>query len=354
MFLTYFIFGFSVVVWRLMFIYLLQAYRKSGSNYRNVVVIGAGALGYKIYDYFKYDPSLGFKFLGFFDDDKENCKEKELIIGSVQDLKEYAQREVIDEIYYTLPLNHKVMELMDFADNNLIRFKIIPDFRAFLDKKVTIDFYNNVPVLTVRKDPMDNLLNLLLKRAFDITFSLGIVLTVFPWLFPILILLIKLTSKGPVFFKQRRSGRNNKQFYCFKFRTMSVNEDADLLQASTNDVRITPIGKFLRRFDLDELPQFFNVLLGDMTVVGPRPHMLKHTDDYSKVIDKFMVRHFVKPGITGLAQVKGYRGETKNPDKMVKRISYDLWYMENWSFLLDIKIILLTIFSIFKNDKNVV
>lgn len=352
--ITYFAFGFSLITWRLLALYLLQLYRKSGSNYRNVVIIGAGPLGQRIYHYFKSDPSLGMKVLGFFDDLPESARHNPLLLGSVKDLKEFARREVIDEIYYALPLTHtyKIMEMMDFADNHLIRFKIIPDFRAFMDKKVNIDFYNNVPVLTIRKDPMDNVLNLMLKRIFDILFSIGIIVTIFPWLFPLVMLLIKLSSKGPVFFKQKRSGRDNKEFYCYKFRTMRVNAEADLVQASANDSRITSVGKFLRRFDMDELPQFFNVLLGNMTVVGPRPHMLKHTDDYSKSVDKFMVRHFVKPGITGWAQVKGYRGETRNPDRMVKRIRHDLWYMENWTFFLDLKIIVLTVFAMVRNNKN--
>ena len=355
LFFTYVAFCFLVTTWRLAFIYLIKAYRKSGSNFRTVVIIGAGPLGQRVYNYFKSDPSLGFKFLGFFDDAPHNVKNQELVLGSVSELKEYAKKERIDEVYYTLPISHtyKIMDLMNYADNNLIRFKIIPDFRAFLDKKVTIDFYNNIPVLSLRKDPMENVFNLFLKRAFDIVFSISIILLIFPWLLPLISLLIKLTSPGPVFFKQKRTGRDNKEFFCYKFRTMKLNKEADQLQASTNDPRITPIGRFLRKTSLDELPQFFNVLIGDMTVVGPRPHMLKHTDDYSVAIDKFMVRHFVKPGITGWAQVRGYRGETQNPDKMVKRISHDLWYMENWSFLLDIKIILLTIRSVFKGDKNV-
>ena len=354
LFITYFSFGFAVITWRLLFIYLLQLYRKSGSNYRNIVIIGAGPLGNSIYNYFNSDPSLGIKVLGFFDSDKEQFQSKEFFLGSIEDFYEYSKKEVVDEIYFALPLteSNKLAELMNFADNNLIRFKIIPDFRVFMDKKISIDFYNNLPVLNIRKEPMDNVLNLFLKRTFDIFFSLGIILMVFPWLFPIIMLLIRLTSKGPIFFKQKRSGRNNKEFYCYKFRSMKVNREADLLQASANDSRITKIGKLLRRFDMDELPQFWNVLVGNMTVVGPRPHMLKHTDDYSKVVDKFMARHFVKPGITGWAQIKGYRGETESPEKMEKRINHDLWYMENWSFLLDLKIIFLTVFSVFKEDKN--
>lgn len=353
--LTYSTLSFVVVLWRLLFVYLLQIYRRSGSNYRNIVIIGAGPAGVRLYEYLQSDPTFGFRLLGFFDDYPARSAHKNLILGRVEALKEFALRERVDEIYYTLPLFHtyKVRDLMSFADNNLIRFMVIPDFPGFFDKKVSIDFYDNIPVLTARKEPMENIFNLILKRVFDIVFSLGVILLIFPWVFPVIMLAIKLTSKGPVFFRQKRTGKNNKEFYCYKFRTMYVNEQSDTVQATANDSRITPIGKYLRDFSIDELPQFFNVLFGDMTVVGPRPHMLKHTHDYSKVVDKFMVRHFVKPGITGLAQVKGYRGETKNTDKMVKRVNHDLWYMENWSFFLDLKIIFLTVFSIFKGNDNV-
>jgi lipopolysaccharide/colanic/teichoic acid biosynthesis glycosyltransferase len=171
-------------------------------------------------------------------------------------------------------------------------------------------------------------------------------------LFPIIAIIIKLNSKGPVFFKQKRTGLGNEDFWCWKFRTMHVNQNADVVQATKKDARITSTGGFFRRHSIDELPQFFNVLLGNMSVVGPRPHMLKHTEEYSEIIDKYMVRHFIKPGITGLAQVKGYRGETITPDMMERRIKLDIFYMENWSFLLDIKIIFLTVWNILREEEN--
>jgi putative colanic acid biosynthesis UDP-glucose lipid carrier transferase len=187
---------------------------------------------------------------------------------------------------------------------------------------------------------------------FDCVFSLFVILFIFSWLFPILAVIIKLESRGPVFFTQIRSGRDNNPFKCYKFRSMRVNKDADHMQATRGDNRITPIGAFLRRTSLDELPQFFNVLIGNMSVVGPRPHMIKHTDQYSQLIDRFMVRHFLKPGITGWAQVKGLRGETKTVDAMLKRVEADVWYLENWSFLLDLKIIFLTMRNSFTGDEN--
>ena len=190
------------------------------------------------------------------------------------------------------------------------------------------------------------------KRSFDILFSLFIILFVFSWLYPILAILIKLESKGPVFFIQMRTGRNNTHFKCYKFRSMRVNTDADKKQATRDDHRITKIGAFMRKTSLDELPQFFNVLIGNMSIVGPRPHMLSHTEEYSQLTEKFKARHILRPGITGWAQIRGLRGEVKTAEAMIKRVDADVWYLKNWSFLLDLKIIFLTFWITLKGDKN--
>jgi len=187
---------------------------------------------------------------------------------------------------------------------------------------------------------------------FDIVFSLFVIVFIFPWLYPLLAIAIKMSSPGPIFFVQKRSGRLNHEFDCYKFRSMSVNKDSDRKQATAGDARITMVGRFLRKSNLDEMPQFINVLLGNMSIVGPRPHMLKHTKEYSQIIDKFMVRHLVKPGITGWAQVNGFRGATTEPRYMMKRVRYDLWYVENWSFFLDIQIIFMTVYNMIKGEKN--
>jgi putative colanic acid biosynthesis UDP-glucose lipid carrier transferase len=352
--ITYLIFGAGILLWRIVFSLCLYQYRKKGANFRNVVIIGAGATGNDIYDYFNADPAHGYRFMGFFDDKPQNCLHKEMVIGAVHEIHDYIKANKVDEIYCALPLKagKVIKELINLADNNFIRFKIVPDFRGFLNKKVNIEFYDMVPVLTMRKEPLESILNRAVKRSFDIMFSLFLIFFIFTWLFPIFIILIKLSSKGPAFFVQKRSGRKNEMFSCYKFRSMNVNKEADSLQATQNDIRVTRIGRFLRKTNLDELPQFFNVLKGQMSVVGPRPHMIKHTEEYSKVIDKFMVRHLVKPGITGWAQVSGYRGATEDLRKMLKRIRYDVWYIENWSFLLDIRIILMTVYNMLKGDKN--
>jgi Undecaprenyl-phosphate glucose phosphotransferase len=304
-----------------------------------------------MYHFFRRHPEHGYRFLGFF---SENGNGDSQIIGKVEEVKKFALEHDVDEIYCSLPdlTNERVHDLIDFCEKNLVRFRLLPDFRGFDNRQVDISFYDTIPVLTVRREPLENFSNRVVKRTFDIVFSSLVILLVFTWLVPLIAFLIKLSSKGPVFFKQLRSGRDNRPFMCYKFRSMRVNTLADELQATKNDPRITAIGKFLRKTSLDELPQFYNVLIGNMSVVGPRPHMLRHTEEYSKIVDTFMVRHFVKPGITGLAQVSGFRGETTDPLLMHKRVENDVWYIENWSFFLDLKIILLTIWTILKGDKN--
>jgi len=190
------------------------------------------------------------------------------------------------------------------------------------------------------------------KRAFDILFALAVTLCVLVWLIPLLAVLIKLESQGPIFFKQLRTGKDGIPFYCFKFRSMYLNTDANQRQASRGDSRITRVGAFLRKTSLDELPQFINVLLGDMSVVGPRPHMLQHTEAYSRVITNYMLRHAVRPGITGLAQVAGHRGETKEIVAMVNRVNADIHYLQNWSLAMDIKIVGLTAYQMVKGSEN--
>ena len=202
----------------------------------------------------------------------------------------------------------------------------------------------------MRNEPLDRKGNRLLKRGFDIVFSFLVIALIFSWLFPILAILVKLSSKGPVFFKQTRLGERKKKFSCYKFRSMQMNEEADSKQATRNDPRITKVGAFLRKSNLDEMPQFFNVLLGQMSVVGPRPHPLKLNDQFRDIIDKYMVRHFVRPGITGWAQVNGFRGETRTPELMEKRVDLDVWYLENWSFLMDLKIVVKTVTNMFGKD----
>lgn len=246
----------------------------------------------------------------------------------------------------------EVQDIARVCRAQFVDFEVVPQAVDVFGQEVQVSELAGVPVLQRRSEPLSRIQNRLLKRAFDIAFSSIVILLVFPWLFPLIALAIKLESRGPVFFSQKRSGYRNRSFNCLKFRSMRVNNDSDKVQATRNDSRITKTGAFLRKTSLDELPQFLNVFMGHMSVVGPRPHMLKHTEEYAELIDTFMIRHAVKPGITGWAQVNGWRGPTPEVYQMEKRVEYDVAYIEKWSFWLDIKCVFYTVFNIAKGEKN--
>lgn len=346
---NYAIFVALIFIWRASFIYLIRIFRQRGFNYRNVVVIGHGELSEELHKVFRLHPEFGYRFLGFFDNKYTGPRS----LGAFGDLYNYNDHH-IDEIYCCLPYIRysQIKDIIDFGEKNLVKVKLIADFRGFSFKGLELERYDHIPVLKVTSTPLDEKKNQLIKRAFDIAFSGVAILFVLSWLIPLISLLIKIDSRGPIFFKQKRTGKDNKVFWCFKFRTMTVNRNADKLQATKDDPRITRIGSFLRKTSLDEIPQFFNVLTGEMSVVGPRPHMLKHTEEYSRLIEKFMARHFVKPGITGLAQAKGYRGETRSLNMMKNRVRLDRFYVENWSIYLDMKILALTVGTLIRGDEN--
>lgn len=346
---VYLIFPTLLILWRALFIYSIRVYRKYGFNYRNVVIVGYGEIAIELNKFFRLHPEFGFNFLAYFDERNE----EEKAIG-IDQLETYVDNNKVDEIYCCLPYVKytKIQDLIDFGERNLIKVKLISDFRGFVNKGIEIETYDGIPVMNVTSFPLDIKKNQFIKRSFDIAFSVFSIVLIFSWLFPLIALAIWLDSKGPVFFKQKRTGKKNDAFWCLKFRTMYLNEDSDKKQASQNDERVTRVGKFLRKSSLDEIPQFINVFLGNMSVVGPRPHMLHHTREYSQKIEKFMARHFVKPGITGLAQTRGYRGETEKVIYMKNRVKLDRFYIDNWTLLLDLKIILLTVVSLVKGDKN--
>ena len=330
-------------------------YRRSGYNYSNVVIVGGGGVAHQLYNYFSTDDVLGVKILAIFFDKNIDFNLKDNIVQSNLDkINEFVIEHNVDEIYYTLPLTNtnRIKSLVEFCDKNMIRFRVVPDFRAFIFKRVNIDFFDDVPIITLREEPLTDFVNRVIKRIFDILFSLSVILLILSWLYPLIAIIIKLNSKGPVLFKQKRSGIDNEEFVCYKFRSMCVNKDSDNKQATKNDMRITSVGKFLRKTSLDEFPQFINVFIGDMSIVGPRPHMIKHTNEYSVLIKKYMVRQLVKPGITGAAQVRGFRGETKKLSDMEDRVRLDVWYIENWSIWLDINIIFQTIWNGLKGDEK--
>ena len=346
----YAITGFFILLWRVAATITLRFLRIKGYNFRRIIVVGVNEATKDMIDFFQSHPHFGYKLYKTFDLGLYNNDFGKLL----EDVKIYCLENSIDEIYCSLPEFNfeQISHLIDFTDKEVLRLKFVPHSVGLSLKNFKIDFYGFLPVYLFRTIPLDNTLNKILKRSFDIVFSLLLFVLVFSWLFPLIAIIIKLDSKGPAFFKQRRSGLNNDHFSCYKFRSMYVSDKADGTQATKGDARITKVGAFLRKTSLDELPQFLNVLLGNMSVVGPRPHPLWLNDKYRDNIEKYMVRHFIKPGITGLAQVKGFRGETTDPAMMESRIKMDDFYLENWSFLLDIKIIFSTVFNVLKGDKN--
>lgn len=348
------LFGILLGGWKLMFFTIRKNDYLLLNNSRTAIIVGASRAGHELYSQFDNKILKGYNLLGFFDDEPSKVSQQHLYLGSTSLCMDYVLKNNVDEIFCALPYSeHKTIErLMTDSDKNLIRFKIVPEYHEYFKNTSYLQNLGSIPILSVRAEPLENILNRAIKRIFDIAFSLFIILFVFSWLFPILAILIKLESKGPIFFSQLRSGRDNDAFTCYKFRSMRCNAQANYAQATLGDPRITRVGTFLRKTSLDELPQFFNVLLGHMSTVGPRPHMLSHTEQYSQLIDQFMVRHFMKPGITGWAQINGLRGETKTTEAMFERVEADVWYLENWTFLLDIKIILLTIWKSVAGDEK--
>lgn len=338
---------------KVVFLMLRRIHRERLMAYTRVVIIGAGPVGLELSRIMESQPGMGFRVVGFFDDEAVKSPGGE-ILGKIGDCMAFVKQYQIKEIYCALPDRaiDKINQLMTFADQEMIRFKLVPDVKDYFKKNVNVQMLGHLPVISPRTEPLENLTNQLFKRIFDVFVSLAVIVFIMSWMLPLFAILIKLESKGPVFFRQLRSGKDNEPFYCLKFRSMKVNEDADQKQASKNDNRITRIGAFMRRTSIDELPQFFNVLFHEMSVVGPRPHMIQHTTEYSASIDHYMVRHFLLPGITGWAQVNGHRGETAMEGAMEARVNGDLWYLENWSMFLDFKIVFLTVWQVVGGHKN--
>jgi Undecaprenyl-phosphate glucose phosphotransferase len=327
--------------------FLLNKYRANlGGNIRSVVVIGNNEKTHQLINIFNSRLDFGYKFKKQFSIENDE--------SSLGDCFTYIIKNNIDKIYFSVSelSNEQINTLVDFADNNLRELKFIPDNKDIFSKKLKYEYYDYIPILSFRAIPLMESYNKLIKRMFDIVFASAIIVFLLSWLTPLLAIIIKLESRGPVFFKQSRNGFNYKEFYCYKFRSMMPNKNAHLHQATKGDQRITKVGQFIRKTSIDELPQFFNVLFGDMSVVGPRPHMVSHTNMYAQRVDKFMVRHFVKPGITGLAQVSGFRGEIETDNDIINRVKYDIFYIENWSLLLDVKIILQTFMRAVKGDEK--
>jgi putative colanic acid biosynthesis UDP-glucose lipid carrier transferase len=321
---------------------------------RKIAVMGKNGTGDRISQYLQKQKNV--HFYGIIEEDQSIYGSSSSIISPliVDQMREAALNGVKDLYVAISPSRmHEIHPLVKEADKHLLRLKFVPDLAGALAAPYTITYMGGeFPIITLRDEPLESMSNRFKKRMFDLIFSTIVIVFVLSWLYPIIALLIKIQSKGPVLFKQQRSGINDQPFWCYKFRSMRMNEESNKKQATKGDSRITPIGGFLRKSSLDEMPQFFNVFFGNMSVVGPRPHMLRHTEEYSAIISQYMVRQFVKPGITGWAQVNGFRGETRDHAAMENRVEHDIWYLEHWNLMLDVKIIFMTVINVFKGEEN--
>lgn len=333
---------------------LLKSTRRKKKNATNVILIGKEKSIAELADVLSI-PHYGYNVMGvFYDGENDNQSLNSLYLGEINDIYSYlATHSEVNEIYGYFPREEqdRMAMLGKYCDNHLVRFYYVPSIDIFRNN-ATMEYVEGIPVIARREEPLSQPKNKIIKRAFDLIVSSLFLVLVFPWIYIIVGLMIKLKSPGPIFFIQERTGIDGKVFNCFKFRTMKVNDQADTMQATENDPRKYPFGDFMRHTNIDELPQFINVFLGDMSIVGPRPHMLRHTEEYSSLINKFMVRHLAKPGITGLAQVSGFRGETRYIDQMEGRVKKDIEYIENWTLLLDLKIIWKTVTNMLGKEEN--
>lgn len=357
----------GVTLFRAAYFYALRRYRIEGKNFRRVILIGSGKGLQPLVDFMMNRADFGFKILGYFSDENKPIEykitERAFVehetgninyLGKAEDFENYALANNVDEIYCSLSeLKEKTIKsIIDFGDQHLKIVKLVPDNKDFITKSLNLEYYGFVPVFSIRNFPLDRPVAKFSKRTFDIIFSLLVIIFVLSWLSVILYFLVKRESKGPLFFKQIREGVKGNSFVCYKYRSMGINERSNVDQTVKGDVRVTKIGKFLRKTSIDELPQFINVLKGEMSVVGPRPHMLSQSKIFKKVVDKYMVRHFVKPGITGLAQVRGFRGEIETDQDIINRVKLDIFYVENWSIVMDINIIIKTVLNVLIGEEK--
>lgn len=345
--------GSSIILVKLIKVYLLRRYRLFGGNYREVIILGGSEAIESLKTLFKERRYLGYRYQGFFSD-KDKYKNKEDYLGTLMDSFEYILEKGVHEVYCSIAdfKRRDLNTIIEFGEKHGIGVKLIPSNMGMFRNGMEVEYYDYVPVLSLKKLPFDDPLIKHSKRLFDILFSLIIIIFVLSWLSVILFIIIKLESKGPLIFKQLRDGLNGKQFECYKFRSMAVNKHADTMQATKGDMRVTKVGRFIRKTSIDELPQFLNVLKGDMSVVGPRPHMTSQSKIYAQVVDKYFMRNLVKPGVTGLAQIRGWRGEIETDNDMGNRVRMDIFYINNWSFILDLKIILQTLFNAIRGEEK--
>ena len=347
--------GTLFVLWHLTMRKLIGWIRRKGSNNYTVALVGSDPNMRQVCQFLNDSfTDEGYRVLGMFTDRPEEIPEGVTPLGSPEDAIPYVvnNHAILKEILCSLnPATETdyVNRLVSTCEANMVRFKYVPGMEGYPKRKMTISQLGTVNVISLHEEPLNTPLAKFIKRSADVIFSGLFLITLFPLVWLVCAIGIKLSSPGPVFFKQKRTGYEGKEFWCYKFRSMHASADADTKQAVKGDIRVFPFGEFLRRSSLDELPQFINVFKGDMSIVGPRPHMVHHTDIYSDLIGDYMIRHLAKPGITGWAQVNGCRGETKELSEMKERVEKDIWYIEHWSVELDISIIFLTVWQLLKH-----
>jgi len=348
----------TITVVRLLERSCIKQFRQMGRNTRTATFVGNDKELVNLYKRLIKNPTMGYQLKGYYGDDIFNDnKDKIRCLGTVDELmaaiEDNESLDLGDEVYVCLSKSEreKLWALSDYCDGHVTRFYYVPLSVERLGMRLKREFYEDMELFTTHEIPIENSANMAIKRTFDIIISLIALICCLP-LLPIVCIFVLLQSPGPIFFRQKRTGVNGKDFVCYKFRSMHVNKDADTLQATEHDPRKYPFGDWMRKYNIDELPQLWNVLIGNMSLVGPRPHMLYHTDMYRQLIGNYMVRHFVKPGITGWAQVTGFRGETKELWEMKERVKRDIWYIEHWSIWLDLRIMWMTLKSVFVHDEK--
>lgn len=354
MLLFYTIFFIVLALWWVTSRQFVKLYRNRGFNFKRVIVIGGGTVGVRLINEMLGDQGYGYHIVGFLDNNPKARSASAAYQGTLDDVEQFVKTHQVDEMFCAVPDiedNQNVSRMIRIADNNAVDFYYVPQFGRTVTRQFELQSVGDVPILAVHPYPLKNPINRLFKRAFDLVFS-TIALILSPLVIIPVAIGIKLSSPGPIFFVQKRTGYRGQAFNCYKFRTMRENKDSDTKQATKGDPRVTRFGNFLRRSSIDELPQFYNVWRGEMSIVGPRPHMVAQTEMYSELIDKYMLRHTIKPGITGWAQVRGFRGQTEELWQMEKRVEYDVWYAENWTFFLDLKIIFRTVWNAIKGEDN--
>ena len=338
----------EIITYRILY-YFLEWMRSKGKFTKRVLIVGNNETSSNLYRIIESNPMLGYKVAGFVTDEVTEAIKDYEILGEKADIENIIKDNKIQVVFVSFALlgsgGEEQKIYLKICNKQAVRLYLVPENQRWFNSVGNMETVGGLFILNPQRIPLDDIMMRIWKRSFDVLFSSAVIVLILSWLYPIVALFIKLSSKGPALFMQERTGLNNVTFKCFKFRSMKVNSESDQRQATNHDNRVTKIGNFIRKYNIDEMPQFFNVLFGQMSVVGPRPHMLKHTEEYSKLIEYYQVRHYVKPGITGWAQVNGLRGETTELWKMEQRVKYDMDYVETWTFWKDIKIIWLTVFG---------